>query len=307
MILLEKMTVLFFMMLVGYVLYKKKVLDTGSCKAISYIVINVANPAMTIGSSFGSSGGIHGEELLFTFVLSIIVYALLIAVSFLVPRILRADRQDYGVYQLMTIFSNTGFMGFPIVAALYGNSALLYAAVFGLPFNVLIYTYGLHLIKKEEKTEGAENKLKPGQIINIGLISCFAAAVIYLNKIPMPDFIQSAVGYLSNLTAPLSMIVIGTSLAGINLGRMVRDVRLMFFILIKQLVIPLIGCGILHLFVKNEVLFGVCIVMLATPVASMTAMLAQQYEGNYELSSRYVVATTLFSVVTIPLVFSILT
>lgn len=304
MILLQKMIVLFLMMMVGYVLYKKKILDEGNSKAISSIVINVANPALIISSAFSGADSIKGRELLITFLIAIIMFALLILVSLLIPRILRVEKGNYGIYKIMMIFSNIGFMGFPIISSLYGNTALLYASVFVLPYNILIYTYGIKVMRKETSNP-EKNNLK--QILNIGVIACFCAAFLYLSKIPLPDFAESTILYLSNLTAPLSMIVIGTTLAEINLLDIIKDVRLLFFMLIKLLLIPIAGCLILGLFIKNEVLLGVCIVMLATPVGSMTAMLAQQYGGDYETSSKYVVTSTLFSVVTIPIVFTFLT
>lgn len=107
---------------------------------------------------------------------------------------------------------------------------------------------------------------------------------------------------LSNLTAPLSMIVIGDSIAMMNVKELVKDMKLLLFSLLKLLLIPVIGVLIMRGLEINEILVGVCMVMLATPVGSMTAMLAQQYEGDYELASKGVAITTILSVVTMPAV-----
>lgn len=302
MLLFQKMIVLFLMMLVGYTLYKKQILNEESCKAISSIVINVANPALVISSTFEGAGSIKGEELLLTFAIAIMTYAFLIGISFIIPRVLRAERSHYGILKSMIIFSNIGFMGFPIISSVYGSSALLYASIFLLPYNILIYTYGIWLMRKESSTK---NKIEFGQIFNIGVLTCIAAVLLYVSKITLPDFAKSTTVYLSNLTAPLSMIIIGTSLAKINVKDIIKDIQLIFFSIIKLFIIPVIGCGILQFFVKNEIMFGVCIVMLATPVGSMTSMLAQQYGGDHEFASKYIVVTTLLSVITIPVVFSI--
>lgn len=203
---------------------------------------------------------------------------------------------------MMTVFSNIAFMGFPVIAALYGNGALLYAALFTIPYNVLIYTYGIAALQTGEKKGSFKESVSLGRILNVGVIACVLTMVIYLCSIPVPAFIKSTITNLSNLTAPLSMMVIGASLATIDLKKLFTDARLLLFSFFKLLVIPIIGMLIIRQFVESEVICGVCMVMLATPVGSMTAMLAQQYDGDYEMASRGVMLTTVLSVVTMPLV-----
>lgn len=118
----------------------------------------------------------------------------------------------------------------------------------------------------------------------------------------MPAFVSSSVSYLSGLTAPLSMMVIGQSMIHIKFRELFTDVRLLVFSLIKLIIIPIAGILILRLFIHDEIILGVSMIMLATPVGSMTAMLAQQYDGDYALASKAVALTTIISVGTIPLV-----
>ena len=134
------------------------------------------------------------------------------------------------------------------------------------------------------------------------MIACIITIVVYFFQIPVPAFVKSTTTHLSNLTAPLSMMVIGASLATIDLKKLFTDGKLLLFAAIKLLIIPIAGMLVIRGFVKNEVICGVCMVMLATPVGSMTAMLAQQYDGDYEMASRGVALTTILSVVTMPIV-----
>lgn len=298
----QKMIILFLLMLVGFVLYKKRVLDPGSIRAFTFIVINIANPAMIIASAFSAEKNSRGSELLLTLLISVVMYAALIVLSFLVPRILRVKKSEVGIYQAMTVFANVGFMGFPVISSVYGPQALLFASIFLLPNNVLIYTYGIYLMKKDRvKSEKARTDLR--QIFNIGVIACLCAIVLYMFKISLPDFAEASITHLSNLIVPLSMMVIGASLADVHLREIIRDVKLIIFSVIKLLIIPIAGCLILRIAVQNEVILGVSVVMLAMPVGSMTSMIAQQYGGDHELASKYVAATTALSVLTVPIVF----
>lgn len=301
MLLFGQMVVLFILMGIGYLCYKKGMITDEVSKKLSAIVVNIANPAMVLTGCMGEEK-IEGRELLITGVLIVIVYSVLLLLAFIIPSLLRIDKKSRGAYQAMTVFSNIGFMGFPVVAALYGNGALLYAALFTIPYNILIYTYGVSAMSVNTGTGKKKSTLSPGKILNVGVIACIITIVVYFFQIPVPAFIKTTTTHLSNLTAPLSMMVIGASLATIDLKKLFMDGKLLLFAAIKLLIIPIAGMMVIRQFLANEVICGVCMVMLATPVGSMTAMLAQQYDGDYEMASRGVALTTILSVVTMPLV-----
>lgn len=308
MLLLEQMVVLFLLMGIGYFCYKKKIITDEVSKKLSAIVVNIANPALILTGCLGEEK-IQGEELLITLIIIAAVYLVLLLLAQLLPCLLRVDKQSRGTYKAMTVFSNIGFMGFPVVAALYGNGALLYAALFIIPYNILIYTYGISAMSSGEVQENKKGDAKGidisfllGRIFNIGVIACIVTMIIYFFQISVPVIAADTITHLSNLTAPLSMMVIGASLAAIDLKKLFTDGRLLLFSAIKLLVIPVAGMLLIRQFVDNEIICGVCLVMLATPVGSMTAMLAQQYDGDYEMASKGVALTTILSVATIPLV-----
>ena len=136
-------------------------------------------------------------------------------------------------------------------------------------------------------------------------IRSILAILLFIFHVKLPEFLGSVITMLSNLTAPLSMMVIGASMAVIDWKKLLSDYRLLLFSLFKLFVLPIIGTLIVKQVISNEVICGVTMVMLATPVGSMTAMLAQEYNGDYELASKGVMLSTLLSVVTLPIVSAI--
>ncbi len=304
MLLLQQMIVLFILMGVGFLCYKTGMITDEVSKKLSAIVVNIANPALVLTGCMGE-GKIEGRELLLTAGLVAAVYIALVILAMLLPVLLRVEKKSRGTYQAMTIFSNIGFMGFPVVSALYGSSAVLYASLFTIPYNILIYTFGVSAMTAGEKSDWKES-FSFKRIFNVGVIACIITIFVYLLQIPVPEFLKLTVTHLSNLTAPLSMMVIGSSLAAINIRKLFTDGRLLLFSALKLLVIPILGMILIRQFVNDDIICGVCMVMLATPVGSMTAMLAQQYEGDYEMASRGVALTTILSVVTMPVVSMIL-
>lgn len=298
MILLKQMSILFILMLIGFCCRKRGIFNDEANKRISSLVVNVANPALILSSGINKESAIRGMEFVKTFALAWLVFGVVMLIAPLVPKLLRAKKEEHGIYKAMMVFSNIGFMGFPVIQAVYGSEALLYAALFLIPFNVLIYTYGIGILGKK----GEKQKFEIRKVFNIGVIACILTLIIYLVGIPVPSVIESAVNSVSNLTAPLSMMVIGDSLAKINLKKLFMNGRMLCFSLIKLILVPLVGVSVLKLVGLEPMLLGVCLIMLSTPVGSMTAMLAQEYDGDYELASQGVTITTILAVATMPLV-----
>lgn len=362
MVMLQQMIVMFLMMAVGYLCYRKQILTEEVSKKVSAIVVNVANPCMILSSAL-TDQQMQGKELVQTLAIVVMMYVFLLVMAQLLPRILCIQKESRGAYVAMTVFANIGFMGFPVLAAMYGNGALLYGAVFQIPFNILIYTYGVAVLTRKQgacakavltrkpgacaKTEPdvkaevdvkAEPNGKTGErqdaqgitaavngkseniengseqqgklqgtveivkkIFNIGVIACITAMLLYFLQTPVPSFLQAFITNLGNLTAPLSMMIIGASLAQMPLKELFLDKKLLLFSLVKLLLLPAVWMIMVNRVAEQEILRGVCLVMMATPAGSMTAMLAQQYGGDYETASRGVALTTVLSVITMPL------
>lgn len=298
MLLLQQMLVLFIYMMLGFFLARKGVLDERAGKTFSWMVVNVANPALIILPTINKETTLSPEQIWEALKLAVIMYVVLIVIAKVITMFMRTSMEK-NLYQMMMIFNNIAFMGFPIVAAAYGPDALLYSALFTLPFCMLIYTYGIVLITANgEKQE----KLKLRSIFNIGVIAVIFALAMLFIKPDMPEFVITATKGVSNLTGPLSMMVIGISLAGMKLKDVFCDKTLWLFSFVKLLVIPIIGTLIVIQLLDNDLLCHVCMVMLGTPVASMVVMLAQAYDADSELMSRGVALTTILSVITIPMV-----
>ena len=121
----------------------------------------------------------------------------------------------------------------------------------------------------------------------------------------MPEAAGQTITMLSNLTAPLSMMVIGASFLDVEWKGIWRDTKLLGFVLLRLLVLPVLGMLVLRQVVHNPVLLGACFVTLATPSGSMAAMMARQYDGDYITASKGIGLTTILSVVTMPLLFAV--
>ena len=296
MVLLQQMGILFVYMMIGYVACKKEYFDQEFGKKLSWLVVNVANPMLAISAVVNNEEQIAKKDFYVTVLLAICFYAFFLILAQILPRLIGVQNSDIGVYKMMTTFNNIGFMGFPVIAAVYGNGALIYAVPFSIMFNILCYTWGIQTLC------GGGEKGNWKRIINIGTISGIISIVLFFMQIPVPKMICSLSAGLSNLTGPLSMLVIGISIAAMELKDLFTDVKLLKFALIKLLAVPVAAMLLVCQVIDNRLICEVFLVMMATPAASMCAMLSQQYGGDYELAAKGVALTTILSVVTMPIV-----
>ena len=296
MVLLQQMGILFVYMMIGYVACKKEYFDQEFGKKLSWLVVNVANPMLAISAVVNNEEQIAKKDFYVTVLLAICFYAFFLILAQILPRLIGVQKSDIGVYKMMTTFNNIGFMGFPVIAAAYGNGALIYAVPFSIMFNILCYTWGIQTLC------GGGEKGNWKRIINIGTISGIISIVLFFMQIPVPKMICSLSAGLSNLTGPLSMLVIGISIAAMELKDLFTDVKLLKFALIKLLAVPVAAMLLVCQVIDNRLICEVFLVMMATPAASMCAMLSQQYGGVYVQAAKGVALTKILSVVTMPIV-----
>lgn len=298
MILLKQMIVLAIIMVLGYFMAKKDVLDKATSKKISWIVVNICNPALMINAAI-SKDRLETAVFVQTVKIAGLFYLFLLIFGAVLPFML-GDKKNK-IYTMMIVFGNVGFMGYPLLQAMYGSKAVLIASIFNLYYGILMYTYGVMVIS------GQKFSVKSLKLLfNTGIVAGVLELIIYLNNIPLPTFAEDVVGMLSNLTAPLSMMVIGATFVDLSVKKLLGDWRIMLFTLIRMIILPLAMFPVFKYFIADELLLGVCLVMVAVPVGSMNVMMAQQYNGDVETSSKGVAITTLLSVATMPLLFLLL-
>lgn len=311
------MLVLLVMMLVGYLVFRIGWLDNNACSRMSKIVVNVLNPCLMVYGVLGKEAHLDGNMLGQTLLLVAIYYGVLVLLSGPVASFLHVKREHYNLYRLMLIFSNVGFMGIPVISSIYGRESMLLIAFYNLGYNLLLYTYGIYLagkgsqVKAEaEAGEGlpaasgraAENGMSWKKLINPGVASCIAAIVIFVSDMAVPESVCTFFDYVGNAAVPLSMILIGASVAQGGKKEFFTDKKMYAFMAIKMLAIPIAAALLLRLLPWHSMVEGVFILMLAMPVGSIVVMLATESGNDTIECTKGSILTTLVSVLTIPIV-----
>lgn len=307
-VVIQQMLVLLVMMLLGYIVFQLKWLDGNACSKMSKIVVNVLNPCLIINGVLGKEVHLESSMLFQTLVLVIVYYGGLILISLPVTSALHVKKEHYNLYRLMMIFSNVGFMGIPVISSIYGKESILLIAFYNLGYCLLLYTYGIYLAGKNTQAgEAAESGVQWKKLINPGVVSCVAAIAIFASGVSMPDSVCTFFDYVGNAAVPLSMILIGASVAQGGRKEFFLDKKMYAFTALKMLVIPVTAALLMQLLPWSEMVEGVFILMLAMPVGSIVVMLATESGNDAIECTKGSIITTLVSVVTIPVVAALLT
>ncbi|MCH5252823.1 MAG: AEC family transporter [Lachnospiraceae bacterium] len=301
----RQMLILFSMMFVGYIIFRLHWLEGDMTSRLSGLVVNIFNPFLTIysvfGKSFASTGNLFWENL----VLVGLCYLILFLAGLLLIAVLRPDSTESPIYRLVTLLPNCGFMGIPVVSSLLGTEYIIYVAVYMLAYNIIIYTYGIYLVTKGQQKSARQRtlfqKIRP-IVFNSGVIASVIALTIFFSGIPVADSIQSFCSYMGNPCIPLSMLLIGCSLAASDIPSMLRNGKMYGFLLLKMLIVP-IACTFLIRFLPfDNMILKLFILMLSMPAGSMVVLVTEEYGGKTDCAGGGVVLSTLASIITIPVV-----
>lgn len=203
------------------------------------------------------------------------------------------------VFTHLVSFSNSAFIGFPILSAAFGEAALIYGVVYVAAFNILSWTAGV-FIYGGKKALSAKNLL-----LNPTLIASFLGLGFFVFSIMLPPFPLAAITMVGDTTTPLSMLVIGAQLVGLSLPSL-KDKNLFIACAARLVLIPLAFYLVFKWLPLPYMVFETLFIILAMPCAAVSVIQAQQYKANQSLAAKGVALSTLLSLITIPLMMVLL-
>lgn len=301
---------LFLIMLIGYAARLFGIIDKGTTKKLGKFMVYVTNPLLIVMSfqQVFSSPSLSGLELgaklslMFTVVgISVIVHLLATAVAVFMFR--GKPSREAAVYRFSIIFSNCGFMGYPLIKAAFPENGLFYGACYVLFFTVFMWTFGVFMLSAGGGKGGVAIKKA---LTNPGFIAAIVGVLLFVLGINLPTLLADTMNMTADMTFPLSMIIIGSMLREVSLKEVFFNPDAYIVAFIKLLALPLLvllGCVILGVSKGNAY---ICVIMASTPVATKAPILAEVYGANKDKALSCVELTTILSVLTIPLVMFIL-
>ena len=289
---LHQIAIIFIGILAGFVCRKAKVLTEEGTATLSNIVVKIILPFYLFSAILKSGSGVDSWGVFLALGLSFGMFLLSGLVAIILVPLLRAPKDDRGVYLFETMCGNVTYIGIPVCAAILGGNAAFYASLLNIPYNLLCFSLGIWLLA---------GKLPLKKILNPAFLAGMAAAILYLLRVSVPSVILDGCAFIGQATSPCAMLVIGSVLGSVPFKEIFTEWRAIPYVALR-----LVGLGalmaLLLLFLNvDPVLKGVLILMASMPAATNSTMLCTIYGGNRALSAKLIFLSTALSIVTIPL------
>ena len=297
---LGQMATLFFVIAIGYIVKKAKVMDEVMDKKLSSLILNTALPAMILGSVLTADELPGPIDILITMGLACASFAVMTALALLVTKLLGIHDGHKGVFRFMLTFGNVGFIGFPVLTAIFGSSALIYGSIFNLPFNFLVFTMGVWFIA-QDSGRGAKVKMGLKTFLTPANIACLVAIVLTLANVHSVPVLGDAAETLGSFTTPGALLIIGSSLANLPVKGLIGGPRLWIASLVRLVVAPVVVWALFRMLPIDATLIDIMVVLCAMPVATNGTMLCYQYGGDSRTMAQGTFVTTVLSTITIPI------
>ena len=293
----EIMVILFTIVVLGYALCKLGYMGNKFDQKLSSIVIDVTCPALILSSVMGAE--LPDRSLILPLLgISFLTYILLLVYGFWVPRFVSKSRDEQGMIGFALMFANVGFIGYPIVSAIFGPKAVFYAALLNIPNTFFIFTAGVMLVKGEHNMKSLSAKV----LFSPAMIAAFVAALMVAFSVRTPDIIARPVTMVGNITIPAALMVIGSSMARLPLKEIIGSPKVYVASLLRLVVVPLSVYFLFRFCGVSDVINNINTVIIAMPVASYGTMFCMKYGRNPSLMTEMTFITTLGSILTIPLI-----
>lgn len=284
----------------GYLANKLGYLGGEVDRKLTKVILNITMPAMTLGA-VATSAELPGTRELINLLEGVAVfYGMALLLAMLLPRLIGGTKAQQSVWRFALSFPNVGFIGIPVVTAFFGPEAVIYAVIVMLPFNVLSYALGPVMLS------GGFRNFSFRKLFTPAVVASVAALVMTLFRLRPPIQVGECLNIVGDITAPLSLMVIGSILAGLPIGRVFASPRLWALTALRLIVLPVLLRLLLQPLGMEELALSVAIVEMAMPVAANGSMLCMEYGGDMDTMAQATFLTTLLSMVTVPLMVTVL-
>lgn len=292
-ILLLKQNILMLLyLLIGYFLFRKKLIGISGSADIGRMLLHIVMPAAILKAYMTS----YTPERLIGLVLSFLAALLALLLAIFISRIF--FKKEQAIERFGAAFSNAGFIGIPLVQMTLGEEAVFYISSFVALLNILQWTYGVFILTGDRNTFSFQ-KLRTNPVI----LSFLGGLLLFFLPVTLPDLLTEMIGSLAAMNGPLAMIVLGTYLAQVSPGSLFKEKLAYRSSFIRLILIPILTIILLGFFPAEYHTLKLAVLIAASaPIGSNVAIFAQLYGQDYTRAVKEVCLSTLLCMITLPLI-----
>lgn len=291
-ILLQQTIIMFALMLLGLLLSRRGMITEQGSRDLSNVLLYAVIPCVILRSYMSEFSTEKLRAMGLSALIAVIAFAASIAIAYL------TCGTRHRIENFAVAFGNAGFIGIPLVTAVFGPEAAFYVVSFSTFANLLQWTYGIVIISGKKETMNLRMVF-----VNPVFISMVIGIALFVLQPTLPTIVTGTIGYIADGNTVLAMIILGYYLSKVQLRGLFADVRLYLFSALRLLVVPAVTILVFlpFPFARGEITL-ITLIAAATPIASSTAIFAQKFDQDYRRAVSYVCLSTILSVATLPLV-----
>ena len=293
------MSTLFVIVIVGYMTGKLGYMGGEFDRKLSSLVINWTCPALILSSAM--TGDLPDRRFILPLLaISVVTYLVLTGIAFWLPRFLTRRKDDEGVVGFAMMFGNVGFMGYPVVASIFGHEAVFYAAVLNVVNTFAVFTVGTILVTGKGEVEGPRFQKKV--LYSTPMLSAYLTMLIVALEIDnIPACISQPLTMIGDITVPAALLIIGSSMSQLPLRALMGNATVYITTVMRLVVVPVAMYFLCLLLGFDPYVVNINTVVIAMPVATYGTILCLKYNRDTSLMAEVTFITTLLSMITIPL------
>lgn len=293
------MATLFAIVIVGYMAGKLGYMGGEFDRKLSSLVINWTCPALILSSAM--TGELPDRKFILPLLaISVVTYVVLTGLAFWLPRYVTQRREDEGVVGFAMMFGNVGFMGYPVVASIFGHEAVFYAAVLNVVNTFAVFTVGTILVTGKGEVEGHHFQKKV--LYSSPMLSAYLTMLIVALEIDnIPAFVSQPLTMIGNITVPAALLIIGSSMSQLPLRALMGNKTVYVTTFLRLGAVPVSMYFLCSLLGFDAYVVNINTVVIAMPVATYGTILCLRHNRDTTLMSEVTFITTVLSMITIPL------
>lgn len=294
---------LFLIMIVGIMGRKRNIITPETNRGMIEVLLRILLPFMIVSSfSFSYNDSIK-INVIKAFYFSFIAYLIIIGVSLMLTKPIKDEKRT--ILHFANVFTNTGYIGFPILNVIYGPEAVIYGSIFNMFFVLFLWSYGIMIFKGKMAKEELKREVFKA-LLNPSVIAVYIGVIMMVFDLKFPELVAKSITAVGSMNGPLSMIIVGAIFADVDIKSHLKDWTIYYGILMKMVLIPAILCLIAAIINDRSIVTNSIIILASMPSAAMTSIFAENFNFKKDYATIIMVVTTLMSILTIPVLIKVI-
>lgn len=281
--------------LTGYILCKTKLLNPEHSKPLSVLLVYVFFPCMSFNTFSKQFNIVYLQTQWPLLAVSVGMLAIMVIMAKGIRAVLGGDPYEKNVNEYSMSTANIGYMGYPLVGAVFNETILLDCMMFGLPLSIYIGTVGYNML-----TAGKGEKSIWEKIFTPSLVGILLGCVVGISGLELPGTVYEISKMSSNCVAPVSMLLTGMAISQFPVKELLSNWKVYIICTVRLVLAPLLAFALIKLTGLTFALIP-AVALYAMPCGMNTIVYPKLVGKDCRLGAATVMISTLLAMLTIPL------